>query len=156
MHLNEHSTNLFVMNSILGKIITKWIYVSASSKVYRDYSENKKIISSTETQEGSVSNKNIMFHTVINNNNNSIQLYGLFQNVRSLRTKLDVLRQNEALFTLDLNVFAETYLNDDYYLAEMDSSNSNIYRCDRDYLNCGVSRGLESLFVKIINLFPNV
>ena len=48
-------------------------------------------------------------NTFINNNYNSSNfkckhIDGLFQNVRGLRTKLDLLRINEPLFTLDFYV----------------------------------------------------
>lgn len=58
-----------------------------------------------------------------------------------MRTKLDLLRINEPLFTLDFYVIVETSLNSNFLSSELGFSSFEIYRCDRDYTNSGVSLG---------------
>lgn len=53
---------------------------------------------------------------------------------------MDVLRVNESLFNLDFYVVAETNLNNNLFSAELRFSSFNIYRCDGDYVNCGVTQ----------------
>jgi len=58
-----------------------------------------------------------------------------------MRTKLDLLRINEPLFTLDFYVIVETSLNSDFLSSELGFSSFEIYGCDRDYTNSGVNLG---------------
>lgn len=58
-----------------------------------------------------------------------------------MRTKLDLLSINEPLFTLDFYVIVETSLYSNFLSSELGFSSYNIYRCDRDYINSGVSLG---------------
>jgi Reverse transcriptase (RNA-dependent DNA polymerase) len=54
-----------------------------------------------------------------------------YQNVRGLRTKLNLLQCNVSLSSYDILIFTETWLTDDYHDSELGLTNYAIYRRDR-------------------------
>lgn len=66
-----------------------------------------------------------------------------------MHTKLDLLHINEPLFNLDFYIIVETNLNCNFFSGELRFSSFNIYKCDRDYINCDVTR--DSIILICIN-----
>lgn len=59
-------------------------------------------------------------------------LYGLYQNVRSLRGKINrALKTKLTLENLDFVSMTETWLNDDFSSSELFDETYNVFRCDR-------------------------
>lgn len=91
-----------------------WIFLSVR-EWYSNY--GKKLILVLYNFACSVFN-NSNIH--VNNNklvNNNVNILGLFQNVRCLRIKLDVLRSTELLFNLNFYVIVKTNLNNNFFSA---------------------------------------
>lgn len=61
-----------------------------------------------------------------------------YQNVRGLRTKLNLLRYSTFIFDYDILIFTETWLNNCFCSSELGLVNLNIFRSDRDTNTSGV------------------
>lgn len=71
--------------------------------------------------------------------NTEISVY--YQNVRSLRTKINTLISNLPLYSHDVFIFAETCFNDDFHFQELGFYSCNIFRFDRCCDSSNFSRG---------------
>lgn len=65
----------------------------------------------------------------------------LYQNVRGLRTKTHVLTASVATLDSDVVCLTETWLNDTVNDAELCPIDFQVFRRDRDYVQCGSNRG---------------
>lgn len=94
-----------------------------------------------------------------------------YQNVKGLRSKLRITRQNLALDDFDIFAFSESNLSDSFYTSEIGLTNYSVYRTDRDLtrthkksgggvllavsnrfsssLISGTSAGFDHLFVRV-------
>jgi hypothetical protein len=64
-----------------------------------------------------------------------------YQNVRGLRTKLNILIFNISLFRYDYFVFVETWLNFNILDAELGFDDYNMFRLDRSDKTSNCTRG---------------
>jgi len=67
--------------------------------------------------------------------------FGFYQNCRGLRTKLFTFNCNTSNFNLIFIVLTESWLNCNFFSAELGLSNYIIYRCDRSSLSSNKERG---------------
>lgn len=79
----------------------------------------------TTTTESTSREANSAYIMQRNKSGNVINVY--FQNVRGLRTKLDILRHSLSLSFNDIFIFTEKWLNDDFYSNELGFHNFNVF-----------------------------
>lgn len=72
---------------------------------------------------------------------NIVSFSGLYQNVRGLRTKLNVLNVNIHCLNYDFYALTETWLCDSIHDNELGFSNFNVFRVDRCLLTSNHNRG---------------
>lgn len=82
----------------------------------------------------------------VNNNYNCTKkrntLFGYYQNVRGLKTKLSIFRQNfVTLNHYDYLILTETWLTTEISSSELGMSDYLIYRTDRNNINSIYSKG---------------
>lgn len=65
----------------------------------------------------------------------------MYQNVRGLRTKLNLLRTNVPCLNYDFFALTETWLYDSIYDNELNFNNYNIFRFDRNHHTSKYKRG---------------
>lgn len=68
-------------------------------------------------------------------------LSGYYQNVRGLRTKLNLLKCSIPSSTHDFIIFTETWLNNTFFDNELSFTQHNVFRCDRTETSSPHSRG---------------
>jgi len=68
-------------------------------------------------------------------------LSGYYQNVRGLRTKLNLLKCSIPSSTHDFIIFTETWLNNTFFDNELGFTQHNVFRCDRTETSSIHSRG---------------
>ena len=64
-----------------------------------------------------------------------------YQNVRGLRTKINELKVNLGTIDFDIVCFTETWLNSEFFDAEICGENFLLFRKDRNYSLSNTSRG---------------
>lgn len=84
-----------------------------------------------------------MFNCSLNNKivDKYVNFVGYYQNVRGLRTKLDILRCNYSLINFDYCIFSETWLTPDFNDTELSLIGYQIFRFDRNENTSRYSRG---------------
>lgn len=68
-------------------------------------------------------------------------IFGFYQNCRGLRTKILSFNCNTSHFNFIFIVLTETWLNSNFFSAELGLGNYTIYRCDRSSLSSASERG---------------
>jgi len=80
---------------------------------------------------------------------------GYYQNVRGLRTKINLLKFSIPTYSYDFIVFTETWLNNTFFDNELGLTLYNIFRCDRNVKTSALSRGggvNKSFNSKLLNI----
>lgn len=87
--------------------------------------------------------------------NNVNTFSGMYQNVRGLRTKLNLLRTNVPCLNYDFFALTETWLCDSIHDNELNFKNYNIFRYDRDHHSSKYKRG-GGVALCILKKFPAI
>jgi len=111
---------------------------------YHNNIQINKLKQSSNSKSNKCSMKSINFHhfnTSTMDKGSNTKLCGYYQNVRGLRTKINVIKCSVSSFFYDYIILSETWLNEEFNDNELGFSQYNIFRCDRNINTSNLSRG---------------
>lgn len=86
--------------------------------------------------------------------NEFVNLIGYYQNVRGLRTKLNVLRCNYSLINFDYGILCKTWLTTDFSDSELGLIGYQVFRFDRNENTNPHSRG-GGILIAVKNVYAS-